>query len=378
MTEAATQTNEQAGNENVPALAGPRLPYHPAIEERFGVDRASWKALVEAIFPGAQSTESVILALSYCRARNLDPFKRNVHIVPIWDSKQGRMVDTVWPGIGELRTTAFRTGKYGGREATVFGDVQTAEWDHQPRNGPKRTIKITFPEWAQVTVYRVVNGERVAFAGPRVYWLETYSTMGKSDAPNSMWERRPRGQLDKCAEAAALRAAFPEEIGDEFSNDEVGIIRHRDSITQGEGQQAFDPNQSKAAQLASRIQEPNAGGADEGEPQPTADADEPSPTSEPAGGDAAAEGAGGEGEQVNTDTGEVTPAKRKGKAKGIGPNEQVLIQFHEANDLSYEAAKAALDSHCEQAFGKGVLDLKLSELSTLQASIKKGEVAAGT
>lgn len=213
---------------NVPALAGPRLPYHPAIEERFGVDRAAWKALVEAIFPGAQSTESVILALSYCKARNLDPFKRNVHIVPIWDKAKGKLVDTVWPGIGELRTTAFRTGVYAGRDATVFGEDITNTW---PVNG--KEMALTFPMWAQVTVYRMVKGNRVAFQGPRVYWMETFSS-NKGGEPNSMWQKRTRGQLDKCAEASALRAAFPEEIGDDYIDSEAGmIVQHGAGPQQG-------------------------------------------------------------------------------------------------------------------------------------------------
>jgi hypothetical protein len=36
-----------------------------------------------------------------------------------------------------------------------------------------------------------------------------------------MWRRRTRGQLDKCAEAAALRAAFPEELGNDYSAEEM-------------------------------------------------------------------------------------------------------------------------------------------------------------
>lgn len=202
--------------EQLPAIAPPRLPYHPAIEQRFGIDKAAWKALVEAIFPGATSTESVILALSYCRARKLDPFKRVVHIVPIWDKNQGRMVDTVWPGIGELRTTAFRTGEYAGREPSVFGPDVTKTIGK---------VELTFPEWGQVTVYRIVKGQRVPFAGPRVYWQETYATRSRSDeSPNEMWASRPRGQLDKCCEAAALRAAFPEEIGSDYIPEEVSHL----------------------------------------------------------------------------------------------------------------------------------------------------------
>ena len=198
---------------NLPAIGGPRLPYHPLIEERYGIDKSSWKALVEAIFPNATAVESVILALSYCRARKLDPFKKAVHIVPIWDKHRGCMVDTVWPGIGELRTTAFRTTEYAGRDKTEYGPDVTRKVG---------SVEITFPEWAQVTVYRIVRGTRVAFAGPQVYWLETYATVKRNDdTPNEMWANRPRGQLDKCAEAAALRAAFPEEIGCDYIPEEV-------------------------------------------------------------------------------------------------------------------------------------------------------------
>ncbi len=56
------------------ALKPPRLPYHEAVEERFGIDRAGWKALVEAIYPNAETTDAIVMALSYCRVRNLDPF----------------------------------------------------------------------------------------------------------------------------------------------------------------------------------------------------------------------------------------------------------------------------------------------------------------
>ncbi len=35
----------------------------------------------------------------------------------------------------------------------------------------------------------------------------------KDGSPNKMWKQRPYGQIGKCAEAAALRRAFPEEIG---------------------------------------------------------------------------------------------------------------------------------------------------------------------
>jgi phage recombination protein Bet len=207
--------------ENLPALRGPRLPFHPIMEQRFGIDRTSWKALCEAIFPNATTIESIALALSYCKARKLDPFKRVVHIVPIWNKQLGCMIDTVWPGIGELRTTAFRTGEYAGRSKTVFGPLITK------KIGKK---ELTFPEYAQVTVKRMIHGQIVEFSGPDVFWEETYATQSRNDeTPNEMWSTRPRGQIDKCAEAAALRAAFPEECGGDYIPEEVQNARAIDT-----------------------------------------------------------------------------------------------------------------------------------------------------
>jgi len=207
-------------SESTAMVAAPRLPYHAAIQERYGVDKSGWKALVEAIFPDAQTTDAVVLALAYAKQRNLDVFKRQVHIVPIWNKKLRRLVETVWPGISELRTTAFRTGHYVGRDATAFGPPATKTWKTESGK-----VEVAFPEWAQITLYRNTEAGRAAFPGPRVYWLETFGTM-KGGAPNSMWERRPSGQLEKCAEAGALRAAFPEEIGNDFIAEEVSHDWH--------------------------------------------------------------------------------------------------------------------------------------------------------
>lgn len=231
MSTAVAETAKTESRPQLPAIRGPRLPFHPLVEERFGIGRAEWKALVEAVFPGAQSLESVILALSYCKARKLDPFKRVVHIVPIWSKEQRCLVDTVWPGIGELRTTAFRTGEYAGRDATVFGDIL------EQKVG---SADMKIPEWAQVTVYRMVRGTRVGFTGPRVYWLETYATVKRDDdTPNEMWLTRPRGQIDKCAEAAALRAAFPEEVGGDYIPEEVQHAGKNANVIEGQAKKTL-------------------------------------------------------------------------------------------------------------------------------------------
>ncbi len=228
MTATHPQLAAPRSAENLPVFAPERLPWHPAVGERFGIDRASWRALVEAVFPTARTVEGVLLALSYCKARRLDPMKRPVHVVSVWQKGEsgsgGKYVDTVWPGIGELRTTAMRTGQFAGCDACEFGPDRTETFRGVRGSADRATeaeITVTFPESAQVTVWRLVAGQRVPVRGPRVYWIETYATQGRTQLPNDMWTRRPRGQLEKCAEAAALRRAFPEEIGNDITDDEA-------------------------------------------------------------------------------------------------------------------------------------------------------------
>ena len=241
----------------------PRLPYHEAINDRYGVDKGGWKVLVEAIFPSAKTIDSIIMALSYCKQRNLDIFKRPVHIVPMWSTQIGRMVETVWPSISELRTTAFRTGNYAGKSATVFGPLKKMIFKgtiEGYQGKPDRHIKaeVEFPEWAQVTLTRILGGHKCEFVSPKVYWLESYGRQGKTNVPNEMWQKRPNGQLEKCVEAAALRVAFPEEIGNEYAAEEM------------EGQHIIDPAE-QAKDITPKDKEPPA--------PPPAQNVEPSPNS---------------------------------------------------------------------------------------------------
>ena len=202
----------------------PRLPYNEAIAS-FGIDRAGWKTLVEAIYPSARSIDSIALVLSYCKARGLDPFKRPVHIVPVWNSAIGGMVETIWPGVGELRTTAMRTGQFAGMDPAEFGPIieETFEGTSEKgkSKGKSKRITVRYPEWCRMTVYRMLGGQRCPISSPVVFWKETYGKWADTEVPNDMWAQRPLGQLEKCAEAAGLRRAFPEENGHDYTAEEM-------------------------------------------------------------------------------------------------------------------------------------------------------------
>ena len=167
--------------------------------------RAADQDLVEVLaashYPGA-SPDAIRLVLAYCRAAGLDPMQRPVHIVPMYDRASRTMRDVIMPGIGLYRIQAARTGQLAGVSRPEWGPTVTAVLGG---------VEVTFPEWCRVTVRRRLADGTIAEFTAEEWWLENYATAGReTEAPNAMWRRRPRGQLRKCAEAQALRMAFPE------------------------------------------------------------------------------------------------------------------------------------------------------------------------
>jgi len=167
--------------------------------------------LQTSMYPGA-AMSSIKMVVSYCRAALLDPMQKPVHIVPMWDKNSKSMRDVIMPGIGLYRTQAARTGEYGGMSEPEFGP------DVTERVGG---IEMTYPKWCKVVVKRLLSNGTIAEFPAVEYWKENYATAGKdSEAPNAMWKKRPYGQIAKCAEAQALRKAFP-EVGSQPTAEEM-------------------------------------------------------------------------------------------------------------------------------------------------------------
>ena len=177
------------------------------------VDHELIRVLKSSLYPGA-ADESIKLVLGYCRASGLDPMQKPVHIVPMWDSKAGQMRDVVMPGIGLYRTQAARSGEYAGITEPEFGPDVT-----ELVGG----VETTYPQWCRVTVKRKLPDGTIAEFTAVERWKENYAVKGgkeKSVAPNAMWSKRPYGQIAKCAQAQALRMAFP-EVGSSPTADEM-------------------------------------------------------------------------------------------------------------------------------------------------------------
>ncbi len=155
------------------------LPMPVTAQQSYGLSEQSWKVLTEVTFPTAKTPEAILMALDYCKARKLDIFKKPVHIVPMWSAALGRNVETVWPSIMEIQTTASRTGVWAGMDRPVWGpDVTktfTGRYKDDNEQWQESSVTVTFPEWVAVTVYRIVAGKRCAFT-EEVYWLESLTT----------------------------------------------------------------------------------------------------------------------------------------------------------------------------------------------------------
>lgn len=177
----------------------------PSVIQQRGISEEVWSALKNSLFPGA-ADESVLMAWDYCAARGLDVMLKPVHLVPMFikdknNGERGALRDVVMPGIGLYRIQADRAGNYAGMSAPSFGPDITATL---------QGVEITYPEWCEMTVSKIV-GDRVVMFTAREYWIENYATAGRdSKSPNAMWQKRPRGQLVKCTEAQALRKGWPE------------------------------------------------------------------------------------------------------------------------------------------------------------------------
>ena len=189
------------------------LKQETKLAQLLDVDDALASALKNSIFPGAKD-ESIKLAWDYCKARKLDVMKKPCHIVPmnVKDSKTGKYSwrDVIMPGITEARITATRTGQHGGLSPAKYGPVillRIGKTDHE------------VPEYCEITAYKIINGERIGFSHTE-YFEEACATTKEGEL-NSMWTKRKRGQLAKCAEAGALRKAFPDELGGEITAEEA-------------------------------------------------------------------------------------------------------------------------------------------------------------
>lgn len=154
--------------------------------------------------------------LHVAKKSGLDPFANQIYFV----KRKGKA--TIQTGIDGYRLSASRSGEYGGSDDPVF-----EEKDGKP-------VKAT------VTIYRFVKGEKCAF---------TASARWDEYKPENafMWNKMPFTMLGKCAEALALRKAFPQELSGIYTKEEM------DQAGEGDNHPVQIPqNQAPEAQVEAK------------------------------------------------------------------------------------------------------------------------------
>lgn len=141
----------------------------------------------------------------YCVRTGLDPFARQIYMI----SRQGKQ--SIQTGIDGFRLIARRACD--ARNETL-GYEETL-WCGEDGKWTDVWISSQPPVAAKVTVLR--SGGRY----PAVALFNEYASY-KDSRPVALWGSKPSLMLAKCAEALALRKAFPQDLAGLYTSDEMG------------------------------------------------------------------------------------------------------------------------------------------------------------
>jgi phage recombination protein Bet len=167
--------------------------------------------------------------LKLCQLRGLNPFANQVYPIVRFDRHRDRLVVELLIGIEGMRVIAHRTGLYAG--------CDRPEYSYNADDKPN----------AMVTVYRMTAGARHGYAGEAL-WDEFAPAPGVDE----VWDEKRHVCISKCAEAAALRKAFPQELGGLYAPEEWSQQQHLAAINAGRtSRRNIDPD----SQIDPRVEE---------------------------------------------------------------------------------------------------------------------------
>jgi len=152
--------------------------------------------LIKRLYAKDANADEFELFMQICKSSRLDPFKKEIYCLIFSKNDIDKRQMVIITGIDGYRSMAARDHKdFAGADAATFTWPDTVQ---------KTPAGKRIPESATVVV-KDTKGNRTS----ATVWWEELAPVDLKEKRADFWNRMPKNQLEKCAEAKGIRKRFP-------------------------------------------------------------------------------------------------------------------------------------------------------------------------